>query len=253
MALTGQVAAVTGAGSGIGKATAAAFAVAGAAVVAADIDLPSAEATAQQICAAGGRAIAVRTDVTKLADNQAMVAAATREFGRFDILFANAGIGMAFTPIEETSEELIDRLLAINFKGVILGVQAAVPVMKAGGGGVILITASTAGHRPRPGLTVYNATKGAAITLTKSLAVELAPARIRVNCLSPVATDTPMLINEFMRGMDPAVARQRFISTIPWGRLNTPDDIARAAVFLASPDADMITGVSLEVDGGRDV
>ncbi len=252
MRLQGKVAAITGAGSGIGRGTALRFAREGAAVVVADIDAEAANETVAAIEAAGGRAVAVVGDVTRRADNAALVEAAVQRFGKLDIFFANAGIGMPFTPIEETDERLIDRLLTINVKGVILGVQAAVPALRTGGG-VILITASTAGHRPRPGLTVYNATKGALITLTKSLALELAPARIRVNCLSPVATDTPMLANEFMRGMDPAVARERFISTIPWGRLNTPEDVAAAALFLASDEADMITGVALEVDGGRDV
>lgn len=253
MKLQGKVAAITGAGSGMGQATALLFAQEGAAVVVADIDAAAATATAARVLAAGGRAVAVAADVTRAEDNQAVVAAAQREYGRLDIFYANAGIGMPFTPIEATAAELIDRLLAVNVKGVILGVQAALPALRAAGGGVILITASTAGHRPRPGLTAYNTTKGALITLTKSLALELAPDRIRVNCISPVATDTPMLAKEFLRGQDPEVARQRFISTIPWGRLNTPEDIARAALFLASPDAEMITGISLEVDGGRDV
>lgn len=253
MKLQGKVAAITGAGSGMGRATALLFAQAGAAVVVADIDGQGAAETVALVQAAGGRAVAVTADVTRKEANVAIADTAVREFGRLDIFYANAGIGMPFTPIEETDGALIDRLLGINVKGVILGVQAALPALKGGGGGVVLITASTAGHRPRPGLTVYNATKGALITLTKSLALELAPHRIRVNCISPVATDTPMLAKEFMHGMDPAVARQKFISTIPWGRLNAPEDIARAALFLASADADMITGISLEVDGGRDV
>src|SRR5262249_46864005 len=153
MQLQGQVAAITGAGSGIGRAAALRFAREGAAVVVADVDAVGAAQTVAQIQADDGRAVAVRADVTSRADNEAVVAGAGREFGRLNIFFATAGIGMPFTPIEATDEALIDRLLAINVKGVLLGVQAAVPALKAAGGGVILITASTAGHRPRPGLT----------------------------------------------------------------------------------------------------
>lgn len=252
MKLQGKVAMITGAGSGMGQATALLFAREGAAVAALDINGAGAEETAVQIRADGGRALALRCDVTRPAENQAALEATLREFGQVDIYYANAGIGMAFTPFEETPEALVDRLIGVNLKGAILGLQSAVPAIKASHG-VILVTASTAGHRPRPGLTVYNCTKGALITLTKSLALELAPHGVRVNCISPVMTETPMATEIFLQGEDPAAARRRVLSTIPLGRLNTPADIARTALFLASDDAAMITGVSLEVDGGRDV
>lgn len=252
MKLRGKVAAITGGGSGMGAATAALFAREGAAVVVADIDGDAAERVAASIRSGGGQAAAVRADVTRLADNRAIVAAARERFGRLDVFHANAGIPQRYGPFEGVAEEAMDRLLAVNVKGVMLGVQAALPALRAAGGGVILFTASTAAHRPRPGLTAYNATKGALITLCKSLALELAPDGIRVNCISPVATDTPMLA-DFIGDRDPEAGRRAFIQTIPLGRLNTPEDVARAALFLASDDAAMITGISLEVDGGRDI
>lgn len=252
MKLAGKVAAITGAGSGMGATTAELFAREGAAVVVSDLNGEAAEQVAAAIRSAGGRAAAVRADVTRMADNQAIVAAARERFGRLDVFFANAGIPQRYGPFERVDEAAMDRLLAVNVKGVMLGAQAALPALRAAGGGVILITASTAAHRPRAGLTAYNATKGALLTLCKSLALELAPDKIRVNCISPVATDTPMLA-DFIGDRDPEAARRAFIQTIPLGRLNTPADIARAALFLASDDAAMITGISLEVDGGRDI
>jgi 3-oxoacyl-[acyl-carrier protein] reductase len=184
-----------------------------------------------------------------------MIAIAIDSFGRLDVLFNNAGLPQAFTPFEESSDDLYNRIFDVNVKGVFYGCRAAIPHMKAQGGGVILNTASTAGIRPRPGLAVYNASKAAVITMTKSLAVELAPHRIRVVSICPVATDTPMLPSFIgvEQGADEAEGRKRFIGTIPWGRLNRPEDIAHAAVFLASSDAEMVTGTAFEVDGGRDV
>jgi len=253
--LQGLVAVVTGAGSGIGRASAVEFAREGARVVAADLNAASAAETADQILSAGGQAESVEVDVTQQAQIERMVRTAVDKFGRLDVLYNNAGLPQAFTRFEDSTDALYDRIFDVNVKGVFYGCRAAIPQMKAQGGGVILNTASTAGIRPRPGLAVYAASKGAVITLTKALAIELAPHRIRVVSICPVATDTPMLPSFIgvEQGADEAEGRRRFIGTIPWGRLNKPEDIARAAVFLASADAEMVTGTAFEVDGGRDI
>jgi 3-oxoacyl-[acyl-carrier protein] reductase len=253
--LEGLVSVITGAGSGIGRCSALAFADEGASFVVADVQAATAEETAQQIRSRGGKAHAVKVDVTRYDQVERMIATAIDNFGRLDVLFNNAGLPQAFTPFEESSDDLYNRIFDVNVKGVFYGCRAAIPHMKAQGGGVILNTASTAGIRPRPGLAVYNASKAAVITMTKSLAVELAPHRIRVVSICPVATDTPMLPSFIgvEQGADEAEGRKRFIGTIPWGRLNRPEDIAHAAVFLASSDAEMVTGTAFEVDGGRDV
>ena len=248
--LNGLVSVITGAGSGIGRASALAFAAEGASVVAADLNLDGAQETVRQI-QSSGEAIAYKVDVTNAADVEGMLQEAVDRFGKLDVLFNNAGLPQAYTPAEHSSDELFDRIMNVNVRGVFNGCRAAIPRMKAQGGGVILNTASTAGIRPRPGLAVYNASKAAVISLTKTLAVELAPHHIRVVSICPVATDTPMLPS--FLGEDEAEGRKRFVATIPWGRLNRPEDIARAAVFLASSDAEMVTGTAFEVDGGRDV
>jgi 3-oxoacyl-[acyl-carrier protein] reductase len=253
--LQGLVTVVTGAGSGIGRATAVEFAREGASVVAADLNAASAAETADQILSAGGQAESVQVDVTQKTQVEQMVKVALDKFGRLDVLYNNAGLPQSFTRFEDSTDELFDRIFNVNVKGVFYGCRAAIPQMKAQGGGVILNTASTAGIRPRPGLAVYAASKGAVITMTKALAIELAPFRIRVVSINPVATDTPMLPSFIgvEQGADEAEGRRRFIGTIPWGRLNKPEDIARAAVFLASADAEMVTGTAFEVDGGRDI
>jgi len=253
--LQGLVAVVTGAGSGIGRASAVEFAREGARVVAADLNAASAAETADQILSAGGQAESVEVDVTQASQVERMVKTAVDKFGRLDVLYNNAGLAQAPGPFEDSTDALYDRIFDVNVKGVFYGCRAAIPQMKAQGGGVILNTASTAGIRPRPGLAVYAASKGAVITLTKALAIELAPHRIRVVSICPVATDTPMLPSFIgvEQGADEAEGRRRFIGTIPWGRLNKPEDIARAAVFLASADAEMVTGTAFEVDGGRDI
>jgi 3-oxoacyl-[acyl-carrier protein] reductase len=249
--LQGLVSLITGAGSGIGRASALAFADEGACVLVADVNAASAEDTAQEIVSRGAAAEAIAVDVTHAEQVSDAVKHAVDRFGRLDVLFNNAGLPQTFTPAEESSDELFDRIIAVNIKGVFNGCRAAIPQMKAQGGGVILNTASTAGIRPRPGLAIYNASKAAVISLTKTLALELAPHHIRVVSICPVATDTPMLPT--FLGADKASGRERFVATIPWGRLNRPEDIARAAVFLASADAEMVTGTAFEVDGGRDV
>jgi len=246
--LDGLATVITGAGSGIGRASALEFAREGACVLAADLNADSAAETARQI---GANAASVGVDVTSVEQVEHMLQTAVDRFGKLDVLFNNAGVPQSFTPLEESTDALFDRIFEVNVRGVFNGCRAAIPHLKARGG-VILNTASTAGIRPRPGLAVYNASKAAVISLTKTLALELAPLRIRVVSICPVATDTPMLPG-FMGEIDPTEGRQRFISTIPWGRLNRPEDLARAAVFLASSDAEMVTGTAFEVDGGRDV
>jgi 3-oxoacyl-[acyl-carrier protein] reductase len=166
-------------------------------------------------------------------------------------VFNNAGLPQSPTPIEETTEAVFVRLMAVNVRGVFLGSRYAIPILRAQGGGVILNTCSTAGIRPRPGLSAYAASKGAAIAFTKALALEVAPYKIRAVAICPVAADTPMLPG-FIGDRDPDEARAAFISTIPLGRLNTAEDVANAALFLASDEASMITGTAFEVDGGRD-
>ncbi len=246
--LDGMVAVITGAGSGIGRASAIEFAREGACVVVADVNGAAAEETAKAITS---DAFPIAVDVTDPAQVERMLQAAVDRFGKLSVLFNNAGLPQAFTPLEESSDALYEKIFDVNVRGVFNGCRAAIPRMKAQGGGVILNTASTAGIRPRPGLAVYNASKAAVISLTKTLALEVAPHRIRVVAICPVATDTPML-STFL-GANAEEGRQRFISTIPWGRLNRPEDLARAAVFLASADAEMVTGTAFEVDGGRDV
>jgi 3-oxoacyl-[acyl-carrier protein] reductase len=253
--LEGLVAVITGAGSGIGRASAIEFAREGARVVVADLVGDTAGSTAAEIRAAGGEAEAVEVDVTRAVQVERMVKTAVDRFGRIDVLFNNAGLPQPFTPFEDSSDQLFDRIMDVNVRGVFNGCRAAIPHMKTRGGGVILNTASTAGLRPRPGLAVYNASKGAVITLTKTLALELAPHRIRVVSICPVATDSPMLPSFIgvEHGADEAEGRKKLVATIPWGRLNRPEDIAHAAVFLASAEAEMVTGTAFEVDGGRDI
>ena len=180
---------------------------------------------------------------------KAMVEAAGERFGGLDIMVNNAGYTHRNKPMLEVTEAEFDRIYAVNVKALFLAARHVVPALERRGGGVILTTASTAGLRPRPGLTWYNSSKGAAIVATKSMAVELAPLKIRVNALCPVIGDTGM-IQDFM-GEDTPERRRQFTATIPLGRMSRPDDIANAALYLASDEAGFITGVALEVDGGR--
>jgi 3-oxoacyl-[acyl-carrier protein] reductase len=243
--LDGKTALVTGAGSGIGKSIAETYAREGARVTIADINLDAAQETARGI---GNNAIAVRCDVTRKAEIAAAVKETIAAFGALDILVNNAGATHVNKPMMEISEDEYDRVFAVNVKGLFQFCQAVVPHFRERGGGVIVNIGSTAGLRPRPGLSAYNATKGAVHTLTKTLAVELAPDRIRVCAIAPVATDTPLLPS--FLGTAPG-QREKFIATVPLGRLAQPQDIADAALFLASADADFVTGNIVEVDGGR--
>jgi 3-oxoacyl-[acyl-carrier protein] reductase len=251
MKFRGKVALVTGAGSGIGRATALLFAREGARVACADLNEDAAKETVQQIEKAGGQALALRADVSRAADCQSMVEQTAATWGRLDILFNNAGVPQAPTPVEELDEATFDRIIAVNVRGIYLGCKYAVPVMKKQGSGVILNTASTAAIRPRQGLSAYCASKGAVIAWTRALAMELAPNKIRVVAIAPVATDTPMLPAFMGKTVVDDRGREAMLKTIPLGRLNTPADVAQAALFLASDDAAMVTGTCFEVDGGR--
>jgi len=244
MRLKGKTAIVTGAGSGFGAGIAARFAAEGAQVLVVDLN----EGAAQGVAADIG-ATAQVADVSRAGDVAAMTEAARVKWGRIDILVNNAGITHMPKPLEEVSEEEFDRVLSVNAKSVYLTARAIVPHMKSAGAGAILNVASTAGVSPRPNLNWYNASKGWMITATRTMAVELAPFGIRVNAVNPVAGETPLL-KSFM-GEDTPEIRAKFLSTIPLGRFSTPEDIANAALYLCSDEAGMVTGVAMEVDGGR--
>jgi 3-oxoacyl-[acyl-carrier protein] reductase len=249
--LPGKVTLITGAGSGIGRATALLFAREGARVAAVDLREEAAKATAEAIERAGGEALAIRADVSRAVDNAGAVGAAVARWGRLDVFVANAGVPQSPTDVEAVEEATFDHIMGVNVKGVFLGAQAAVPVMKRQRSGVILATASTSGIRPRPRVQCYSASKAAVVALTKSLALELAPFGIRVVAVAPVATDTPMLPRFSGKEHVDDELLGKYLPTIPLGRLNRPEDVASAAAFLASDEAAMITGACLEVDGGR--
>ncbi|MCP8936990.1 SDR family oxidoreductase [Alsobacter sp. SYSU M60028] len=244
--LAGKVALVTGAGQGFGQGIAETFVREGARVAVLDINEAQARDVARGL---GEAAIALRADVSKATDIAAAFDATLRAFGQVDIVVNNAGVSHRNQPMLDVSEEEFDRVFAVNVKAIYLMAKHCVPHMRERGGGVILNIGSTAGVRPRPGLTWYNASKGAVNLMSKSMAVELAPDRIRVNAIAPVAGETPLLAT-FM-GEDTPEKRAAFKATIPWGRLSTPQDIANAAVFLCSDEAEMVTGTVLQVDGGR--
>jgi len=246
MRLNNKIALVTGAGSGFGRGIATRFAEEGAKLVVADINKETAKMVAGEI---GDSAIAVVTDVSKNSDVEAMIQQTVAQWGRLDILVNNAGTTHRNKPMTEVTEEEFDRIFAVNMKSVFLTARHGVPLMKEQGHGIILNVASTAGLRPRPGLAWYNTSKGAMITATKAMAIELASFKIRVNAINPVAGETGML--HLFMGEDTPEKRAQFVSSIPWGRLSQPQDMANAALFLCSDEADMVTGTCMEVDGGR--
>ena len=246
MRLEHKVAIVTGGGSGFGAGICSKFVAEGAQVLVADINLEAALDVAARL---GPAARALRVDVSQAADVRTMVDAAEQHFGKVDILVNNAGIGHLPQPLEGLPEVEFDRLFAVNMKSIYLAAREVVPRLKARKAGVILNMASTAGVSPRPRLSWYNASKGWVITATRAMAVELAPFGVRVVALNPVAGETPLL-KTFM-GEDTPEVRARFLSTIPLGRFSTPEDLGNAACWLCSDEASMVTGVCMEVDGGR--
>jgi 3-oxoacyl-[acyl-carrier protein] reductase len=252
MLLREKVAIVTGAASGIGKAIARRFSEEGARVVLADLNGQAASLTAEEC---PGETLIVEGNVAEEDQVKEMIAQTIERFGRVDAAVNCAGVPMAFTPIEEVAEEQWERIMDVNVKSIYLAAKYCVPHMKQAGQGVIVNVCSIAGVRARPGLNAYCASKGAAIMLTKALAIELAPWRIRVNGINPGPADTPML-SKFMSGDKEKIEKETkeiFINSVPLGSLIQPDDIADAALYLCSGMARMVTGEIVNVDGGRGI
>jgi 3-oxoacyl-[acyl-carrier protein] reductase len=249
MQLKGKAALVTGGASGFGAEIARRYAQEGAKVAIVDLNGEGAKKVASEC---GSSASAFTADLTKRAEVDAAIQGATSALGRLDIVVNNAGWTHRNKPLLEVTEEEFDRVYAINVKSIYLMSNAVVPIMQKQGGGAIINIGSTAGIRPRPGLTWYNGTKGAVNLLSQSMAVELAPFKIRVNCIAPVIGETALL-ESFMGVPDTPENRAKFIATIPLGRFSRPSDIANACVYLGSDSAEFITGVILPVDGGRTV
>jgi len=253
MRLTNRVAIITGAGSGIGRTSAILFAKEGAKIVVADINDSGGQETVAAIKSGGGEAIAVHTDVTVASEIENLGRVTKDKFGKIDILFNNAGIPQQTMSFEKVTEALWDRIFATNVKSIFLTAKSIVPMMKAGGGGVIINLASISGIRPRSGNIAYATSKAAVILLTKALALEVAPFKIRVNCINPVGTVTPMLGKFFAEGVSLEEGKKATVNTIPLGRLSMPEDVANVALFLASDESSMLTGTGIDVDGGRGI
>ncbi|MFL6580745.1 MAG: glucose 1-dehydrogenase [Burkholderiales bacterium] len=249
MRLNRKIAIVTGGGSGFGEGIARRFAEEGCKVIVNDLKAEGGERVAKALVSEGGQAKFVQGDVSKAADWDRLLKATLDAYGKLDIVVNNAGTTHRNQPLLDVTEEQFDRVYSVNVKSLFHGARAVVPYFRKSGGGVLITIASTAGVRPRPGLVWYNGSKGAAIVISRAMAVELAPDKIRVNVVNPVAGDTPLLA-EFM-GSDTPEIRAKFIASIPLGRFSKPIDIANACLYLASDEADFITGACIEVDGGR--
>lgn len=250
MRLAQQVAIVTGGASGFGEAICRSYCAQGAKVVVADINADLGEKTAAALRAAGHEAVFQRTDVTQNADMATLVAVTLTRFGQLDLMVNNAGISHANQPMLNVGEAEFDRIFQVNVKSIYLSAIHCVPLFRKQKRGCFINIGSTAAVRPRPGLTWYNGSKGAVVLITKSMAVELAPDGIRANAINPALAETALLTT-FMGAEDTPANRARFTSSIPLGRLGRATDVANAAVFLAEPSSEFITGVCLEVDGGR--
>lgn len=248
--LENKVALITGGASGFGKAGAFSFAEQGAAVCVVDLDEEKSRAVAQEIVDQGGQAIGVGANVVDEADNAKMVDACLTAFGRLDVLWANAGVAQPKRAIEEIPLDEFQRIMNVNTQGVWLSLRAAAPALKASGAGSAIVTSSVSGVKGRPGLSAYHASKGAAIMITRGLAAEWAPDNVRVNCICPVAADTPMLSTFFETLGKPEDLVEKSRSNIPLGRLATPKDIVDCALYLASDMSAMMTGSDLHIDGG---
>jgi 3-oxoacyl-[acyl-carrier protein] reductase len=249
MSLAGKTILITGSTDGVGRYVAERLAADGASVIAHGRDQARGEALVERIEKTGGKARFLRADLASLAEVRSLAEAVRERCDGLDILVNNAGMGHLPQPLEDLGEDEFDRILAVNVKSIYLAAKEVVPRFKAQRRGVILNIASTAGVSPRPRLAWYNASKGWVITATRAMAVELAPFGVRVCALNPVAGETPML-KTFM-GEDTPEMRAKFLATIPIGRFSTPEDLGNAACFLCSDEASMITGVAMEVDGGR--
>jgi len=251
MRLKNKVALVTGAGSGFGEGIASRFAEEGAKVMVNDIHVTGAERVAAAIRKSGGTAEFVQADVAVAGDWAAMVRAALGAYGRIDVVVNNAGWTHRMKPLLEVTDEEFEKVYAINVRSIYLSAKHVVPVFRKQGGGCFVNIASTAGVRPRPGLTVYNSSKGAVITMSRSLAAELGPDQIRVNVVNPVFSPLTGLSADFAGGRLTPETQAKFVATIPLGRPSTPRDVANAVLYLASDEAEFISGVCLEVDGAR--
>jgi 3-oxoacyl-[acyl-carrier protein] reductase len=248
--LKGLVAIVTGGGSGFGECISQSYLEEGAKVMVADIDGAKAAQVAASLRERGGEADSCPVDVARSTEMQALVQATLKRFGRIDIMVNNAGMSHPNRPMLEVTEEFFDRLFQVNVKSIYLSAVHCVPVFRRQRSGCFINIGSTAAVRPRPGLCWYNGTKGAVLLITKSMAVELAPDKIRVNAINPAIAETPLLTT-FMGTEDTPENRARFLASIPLGRLCRPSDVANAAVFLADPSSEFVTGLCMEVDGGR--
>jgi 3-oxoacyl-[acyl-carrier protein] reductase len=248
--MKGLVAIVTGGGSGFGEAISRAYVDEGAKVMVADLDADKAAQVAASLRKGGGEADWFRVDVARGPDMQALVQATVARFGRIDVMVNNAGMSHANRPMLEVTEEFFDRLYQVNVKSIYLSAVHCLPVFRRQGGGCFINIGSTAAVRPRPGLCWYNGSKGAVLLITKSMAVELGPEKIRVNAINPAIAETPLLTT-FMGVPDTPENRARFLASIPLGRLCRSSDVANAAIFLADPASEFVTGLCMEVDGGR--